>query len=100
VVGGHFRSTQWFGLDPKKVPWYDFYVGIVRRPVTAKIELEQVLRARGQRNHRILRHTHNRFRDCSLGCDFFERVRKYACTHWNIADVPVFFFWMAISVFS
>ena len=37
VVGGHFRSTPWFGLDPKKVfvriefwSWYDFYVGIRR----------------------------------------------------------------------
>ena len=37
VVGGHFRLTPWFGLDPKKVfarvefrPWYDFYVGIRR----------------------------------------------------------------------
>jgi hypothetical protein len=37
VVGGHSRSTPWFGLDPKKVfahvefrPWYDFCVGIQR----------------------------------------------------------------------
>ncbi len=44
VVGGHFRSTPWFGLDPKRVmPWYDFYVGMGGRPVTAKIELKQVL---------------------------------------------------------
>ncbi len=27
-----------------------------------------------------------------LSCDFFERVHMYAFMHWNIADVPVFFF--------
>ncbi len=35
-----------------------------------------------------------------LGCDFFERVHMYTCTHWNSADVCGFFFQMALSVFS
>ncbi len=26
-----------------------------------------------------------------LGCDFFERVHMYACTHWNSAYVLYFF---------
>ncbi len=27
-----------------------------------------------------------------LGCDLFERVHMYTCTHWNSADVPGFYF--------
>ena len=38
--------------------------------------------------------------ETGLGCDFFERVHMYACTHWNSAYVLFFFlFQMAISVF-